>query len=65
MDVFGNFLENDDISDKNKNYIMGIFKHIEKWNMGFLINDTNEIPLLYLKTNIIESINNVIKQRIL
>ena len=65
MDIFGNFLENDDVSDQNKNYISGIFKNIKKWNLGFLINDTEKIPLLYLKTNIIESINNVIKQRIL
>ena len=49
---------------KIKNYILEILADMNKWNLGFLLENirTNyEFPLLFTKTNYCESVNNTIK----
>ena len=58
-----NFLDSENVSIKNKDYICTIFKNIYKWNLAYILIGIEHInyPLLYCKTNYIESINRILK----
>ena len=58
-----NFLDSENVSKKNKDYICTIFKNISKWNLAYILKGIEHInyPLLYSKTNYIESINRILK----
>ena len=57
------FLKSPDVSEDNKSYIKKIFSNIEHWNLAYILDKTKHIdwPLMFIKTNIIESINRVLK----
>ena len=61
--LISNFLDSENVSIKNKDYICTIFKNIEKWNLAYIFKGIKHInyPLLYCKTNYIESINRILK----
>ena len=62
-----NFVKTKKLNDKVKTYLKNIIPNISKWNLASILEATKEInyPLLNIKTNILESINRVLKYNLL
>ena len=65
--IIYNFVKHKKIKQKTKTYLKRIYPNIKKWNLASILEATKEInyPLLNIKTNIIESINRVLKYNLL
>ena len=56
-------MKSNEVSKKNKEYIKRIFKNIESWNLSYVLEESKRrnFPILYVFTNIIESVNKALK----
>ena len=65
--IIYNFVKSKKVKQETKTYLKKIYPTIQKWNLASILEATKEInyPLLNIKTNIIESINRVLKYNLL